>query len=285
MLYPTPEGAATVKTASFRAALNYTNIFIFDSKGRQSAFIDKELAELDLSARLPLAGGKIEIGAEAPFYYSSAGFMDGAIRWLHGRVGVPGYSAQAVIPDYTYSDEIRHDGKLIMSGSEEVFSLGDAGFWIKAELFSGKAITVAVQGLAQAPTGDADRGTGSGVWEFGARALVSVAAQKSALHFGGGALMPGMIKRSAENTTLNRMFAGFVAYEYFISDRFRLLAQSMFNSSPFEKADLERFRKRWVEATVGFKYKLKNGSIMAVGLSENLNESAPDFTFHISLEM
>ena len=68
LLYPPPESGTTVKAVSFNAALNYTNIFIFDSEGQTSAFIDKELAEIALSLRYPFAGGKAEIGMDAPLY-------------------------------------------------------------------------------------------------------------------------------------------------------------------------------------------------------------------------
>ncbi len=264
--------------------MNYTNIFVFDNEGRSSAFIDKELAELDLSIRYPLADGKVEIGAEAPFYSSSTGFMDGAVRWYHGRLGIPGYEGQAVIPDYTYSDVIRRDGKPVMRGARDQGALGDASFWIKAEIFSKGPLTVSLQGLTQAPTGNADRGEGSGEWEFGARALATILAEKFAIHLGGGGISPGRVKRSLATTSLNSMLTGFISYERFVSGRFRLLIQSMFNTSPFEDSDLERFRKRWIEATFGFKYQLKSGTILAVGFSENLNRTAPDFTIHFSLE-
>jgi len=284
LLYPVPESGTTVKDTTFNTALNYTNIFLFDNEGRSSAFIDKELAELDLSIRYPLADGKVEIGAEAPFYSSSAGFMDGAVRWYHDRLGVPGYEGQAVIPDYTYSDVIRRDGKPVMRGARDQVAPGDASFWIKAEIFSKGPLTVSLQGLTQAPTGNADRGEGSGEWEFGARALATILAGKFAVHLGGGGISPGRVKRSLATTSLNSMLTGFISYERFVSGRFRLLIQSMFNTSPFEDSDLERFRKRWIEATFGFKYQLKSGSILAVGFSENLNRTAPDFTIHFSLE-
>lgn len=284
LLYPPPESATTVETASFNAAINYTNIFIFDSEGRSSAFIDKELAEMSFSLRYPVAGGKAEIGMDAPFYYSSAGFMDGSVRWLHGRVGVPGYSGQEVIPDYNYSDVIRRDGTPVMRGARGQVAPGDATFWIKAGIFSKGPLTVSLQGLTQAPTGSADRGEGSGEWEFGARALATILAERFAIHLGGGGTSPGRIKRSLQTTSLNDMLIGFIGYERFVTGRLSLLLQSTVNSSPFKNSDLERFRKRWIEATFGFKYRLNGGSIVAVGLSENLNRTAPDFTIHFSLE-
>jgi hypothetical protein len=284
LLYPPPESATIVRAISYSAALNYTNIFIFDSEGRWSAFIDKDLAEMSLSVRYPVANWKAEIGLDAPFYYSATGVTDGSVRWLHSRAGVPGYSGQKVIPDYNYSDVVRHDGRPVMIGAEGEVSPGDATFWIKAPIFSKGPLKVSFQGLTQAPTGNADQGEGSGEWEFGARALATILDKKSAVHLGAGAMAPGRIKRSVETTDLNIMYTGFVSYEHFIRGRLSLVAQSMFNSSPFVNADLERFRKTWVEATFGFKYRREDGSIVAFGLSENLNGNAPDFTIHFSLE-
>lgn len=283
LLYPPPEVAAPVFKTRWSVSLNHTNVYMIGAKGNWAVAVDKEMTELELSAAYPLSGGRLEAGGAACLYNSSGGFLDGFVRWYHGRIGVSGYSGQTKAPDDRYWDYVYHDGERVSEGREGAMLLGDTDLWLKASLIKADGFDLSAQALAQAPTGGADRGAGSGAWEWGLRAMMSADMDPVTLHLGAGAAIPGQIKRTKDTASLNAIYSGFLGATYRAGARLWIVAQSMFNTSPLQEADIYVFRDPWWEATIGLKTRLKNGRVVGVGLSENLNRTGPDFTIHLSI--
>ncbi len=282
-LYPVPERAQIAESAVMRAGVNHTNIFLFNTEREWSTGIDKELTQLDLSFMRPIIEGNTEIGVNASAYYSSGGFLDGAIRWWHGRLGVKGYTGQMDTPDYRFMDIMRKEGRDLVNG-ESGASVGDLDFSVKQLLFRDQNLTVSGQAVVRAPTGDADAGSGAGSWGLAGRALAEMLCGPVTFHAGLGAVVPGQMKRMGQTIDLDTMWTGFAAVETPVWERLNLVVQSMFNTSPLKSADIYQFSREWVEITFGFKYRTEGGKVFGFGFSENLNKTAPDFTIHISVE-
>ena len=231
----------------------------------------------------PLAGGRAQAGMEIPFYYSSGGLLDRFVRWYHQGIGVKGYDGQSQTPDYSFSNNLFHDGKKLMSDGGNRVSVGDTTFWIKIKIAETENYAASLQALAQAPVGSPDEGTGSGGWELGARLLVSGRRGENVAHVGLGITRPGALNYTSETIPLDPMITGFAGWEYLWSARLSLLAQTMFNSSPMSRSTLLTYSKPWVDVTFGFKYKFSDRYVVSAGFSENLNHTAPDFTIHLSI--
>jgi len=283
LLYPSPEAAAPVTQTRVSLAVSHSNIYFLDSEGSWKVKIDKELTQFDLAVRHPFAGGRAELGANAPLFYSSAGFLDSFIRRYHQLAGATGYFGQDESADFSFSDTAWHNARQIRDGRRGRAEPGDVTAWVKLALPAGAPWTASIQALAQAPTGEAGRGPGSGSWEAGARLLATRAGLAGAIHLGAGALVPGRIEGTGADVDTVPVLAGFAGYEYYWSARLRLMVQSMFNTSPFANEDYQRVSDPWVEATAGFRYLLPAG-VFSFGVSENLNRQAPDFTIHLSFE-
>ncbi|MBI4667443.1 MAG: DUF3187 family protein [Nitrospinae bacterium] len=283
LLYPSPESALTAQSFRWRIDVNHTNIYLYNGGKRWLAAIDRELTEADVNLSVPITPGKLEVGFNAAVYGSSEGFLDGLIRWWHGRLGVRGYRGQAETGDYRYEDAIYHDGEKIVSG-EKGAMFGDTGLWLKTILHDGEKVKVAGQLLAQAPTGSPNTGTGSSTWEWGGRILASMESESIIAHAGGGVTFPGQLNSGGQGIPMEPMYAGFVALEIPVTGDLHLIGQSMFNTSPLKSADIYQFSREWIEVTLGLKYLIAGGYVASFGLSENLNQTAPDFTFHLSLE-
>ncbi|MBI5815417.1 MAG: DUF3187 family protein [Nitrospinae bacterium] len=281
LLYPVPEEAAPAGSFKWTIAANHTNVYMFDSGGEWNAALDMELTEADISASLPIIPGKLEAGFSAPLYHSYEGFMDTTIRWWHHRLGAASYAGEDQAPDNRYVDTIYHDGQLFTSGKTG-WGAGDASFWLKAKLWEDQGAVLSAQGLAQAPTGDADRGFGSGQWEGALRLLGEFRHEIMAGSMGIGAASPGSLKRFGQSVALDPVYFGFAGLEIPVVKRLNLVVQSMANTSPLKDAGIVEYSREWVEITFGFNYILESGSVIRLGFSENLNQTAPDFTVHLS---
>jgi hypothetical protein len=283
LLYPTPEMAEIAEAPVMSAGVNHSNIFLFNTGRKWSTAIDKELTQLDVSLTYPVIAGSVEVGVDAGAYYASGGFLDGAIRWWHGRLGVKGYTGEADTPDYRFMDNVSKSGRALDNGEMGV-SVGDIDFSVKTLLYREAGLTMSVQGVIRAPVGDADAGYGAGSWEFAGRVLAEMRSDWLTLHAGLGAVAPAQMQRMGQTIDLDTMWMGFAAVETPAWKRLNLVVQSMYNTSPLKSADIYQYSREFVEITFGFNYRADDGKVFTFGFSENLNQTAPDFTIHLSVK-
>lgn len=283
LLYPAPEAAPLSEKAGWRLGLTHSNVYMFGYGREWAVEIDKEMTELDAAVYRPFHGGRFEAGAEVSLFYAYEGFLDGIVRWYHERTGAQFYAGQKEAPDYRFLDGVYHDGKKLRSGRAGA-GAGDARFWLKTSLWKGERYAVSLQAIVEAPTGDAGRGMGSGMFEYALRALASVGGGGWSLHAGGGAVRPGGLRTGSREVRLDAFYTGYISAVYRASDRIELLAQTMFNTSPAPSADIYVFRDGWAEGTLGLRLRLENGRSLALGFSENLTRSGPDFSIQATLE-
>ena len=283
LLYPAPEDARLAESMVWGLSITHSNVYIKSWKEQWSVDIDKELTQASFTLRAPIRGWKLEAGLEAPVYFSSSGFLDKWVREWHNITGLPGYVGQDRFPDFSYSDETYYDSKILAKGRRNELLPGDITIWLKGNLNKAEGRVFALQIFAQAPTGRAEHGTGSGEWELGARWLGTIGLDPVIVHMGGGFYMPGALARPAYDKRLNNFMAGFAGVEYRWSERLSLIAQSMFNTSPHVDEGPLQYRMPWMEASFGVKYRLESGKVVSLGFSENLNRTAPDFSLHIAL--
>lgn len=283
LLYPAPEAAQPSEKTGWRLSLTHSNVYMFGHGREWAVGIDKEMTELDAAVFHPFHGGRFEAGAEVSLFYAYGGFMDGIVRWYHERTGAQFYAGQEDAPDYRFLDDVYHDGKKLRSGRAGA-GAGDARFWLKTSLWNGASSAAALQAIVEAPTGDAGKGMGSGMFEYALRALASVGGGGWSFHAGGGAVWPGGLRTGSREASLEAFYTGYLSAGYRASDRLELLAQTMFNTSPSPSADIYVFRDGWAEVTLGFRRRLESGRSVVFGLSENLTRSGPDFSIQMSLE-
>jgi hypothetical protein len=283
LLYPVPESAQIAEAPILRASVNHTNIFLFNAGREWGAAIDKEITQLDLSFTYPLIEGSMEATVDAGAYYSSGGFLDGGIRWWHRSLGVKGYIGQADAPDYQFMDNVKKNGRNLASGEMGAF-VGDMDFSLKKVIYREQNLTLSGQAIVRAPTGDADAGYGAGSWEFAGRALAEMRRAWLTLYAGVGAVAPSQMKRMGQTVDLDTMWTGFASVEIPAWERLNLVVQSMYNTSPLKSADIYQYSREFVEMTFGFNYRAEDGKVFTFGFSENLNQTAPDFTIHLSVK-
>ncbi|MDH4183803.1 MAG: DUF3187 family protein [Nitrospinota bacterium] len=285
LLNPPPESPLLAQVCSWEVAVNHSNIFAMGANENWYIHMDKEITESDILLRAPLAQGKYEIGAEMPIIVSSAGFLDPLVRTYHAAVGVPGYDWQDHFPDGFYVDKLYYHHHIFSLGRQNSILPGDATFWLKGYAAQRENLLAAWQLFIQVPTGSADAGTGSGNWEFGGRAMGRLEYRGLGIYSSLGLYFPGMLKGQGASVTLLPIYSGFLGFEWTLWGGWAFLAQFTYTSSPLDGQGYDYFSKPWIDSTFGFKRVIGPGKTMGFALSENLNQTSPDFTIHISLAM
>ena len=284
LLNPPPEEAEVAPKLTWDLAINHSSIFVMGANNSWYIHMDKELTEYDLSLRAPLGIGKLEVGVEVPVFVSSAGFLDSLVRNYHSLIGVEGYNYQDHFPDDFYVDKLYKGDRIFHLGREGRAIQGDVTLWLKGEMYKDRDYLLSFQAFVQPPTGDTNAGIGSGFWEYGARALASGNIQGAGVYMMLGVYAPGGMKGIEDEEVLKPIYNGFAGFEWILWDGWAFLAQVTATTSPMAGDGNDFFSKPWIDSTFGFK-KVMGDSILSIALSENLNQTAPDFTIHISLRM
>ncbi len=279
LLAPAPETAKIADSFDFSFSFNYTNVYMTEKTGGWTVGVDKEIIEAGATLKFPLKAGEIEFGAYIPAYISFGGVFDNLLRWWHRRIGMKGYNGQLEAPDFRYLDIVSLDNEIITEGYANRVYPGSVLFWFKKELLNSESYTVAGQVLVKAPTGDSYAGTGS--WDGGARLVISGRWREYLLHSSIGVTVPGKMKGKVD---LDPFLTGYFAMEYPVATRWRLLAQSQVNTSPLATLNFEPYSLPFAEITFGVAYRPSpEGRTYIVGISENLTQTAPDFTINFSI--
>ena len=221
-----------------------------------------------------------------PFYTTSAGSLDKIIRWWHNLTGAPSYVGQEESPDFRYIDQVYYKDHLITDGVSGDIFLGDATLWVKAPVNLSKQVYTTFQAFVSPPTGDIKSGGGSGAWEAGARILASGKLETGFWTAGGGLFFPNTLNDDTGNVPLSVMGQGFATWEYPWTQKSRFVVQSMFSTSPLPDTDMFQFSRPFVDITFGITYRRSQSSpLFLFGFSENLTQTAPDFTIHLSVRL
>ena len=269
-------------------SIDHTSIFLFGWDDQWSALIDKELTQVTATFRYPLnmADTEVEAGASIPFYTEGGGSFDKIIRWWHNLTGAPSYLGQEESPDFRYVNQLYYHDDLILDGGAGDIFLGDVTLWIKTPLNMDERVNTSFQAFISPPTGDLKNGNGSGAWEAGARVLVSGALETGFWSAGGGLFFPGSLKEYMTSAPLSVMTQGFAAWEYPWTPNCHLVVQSMFSTSPLPDSDMLQLSRPFVDVTFGLTYqRSENAPLYLFGFSENLSQTAPDFTIHLSVRL
>lgn len=288
LLHPTPESTAPVSDMVWEFSIDHTNIYLFNWDDKWAAYVDKEVTEAAAAIRYPIeiADIGVEAGASIPLYTSSGGSLDKFIRWWHNLLGAPSYLGQEESPDFRYVDQLYYNDQLIIDGVSGDIFMGDATLWIKAPITYSELYHTSFQVFLSPPTGDVEKGGGSGAWEAGARVLAAGSLDTGLWSAGAGLFIPNALMRDEISAQLSVMAQGFASWEVPITPKTWFVVQSMFSSSPLSNADLYQFSRPFLDITFGLTYQRSEAAPLFIfGFSENLTQTAPDFTIHLSFRM
>lgn len=284
---PRPRRATLLQKGSGRATvdLTYSSIFERNVTPLDAANFDGEIARG--TARLQYApSDDHEIVVEPTFLFASSGFLDSIVDDFHELTGFS-TGGRIIYPSDQYSMTLRRDGVVAYELEEDRIMLADLPVsWVtrvRHEDDDGPAIAARL--TIELPTGDRDRGSGSGGVDASAGVLLERSLGRWTF-FGGldGVLVdqPRSFQEAGVDVRTLLFTSGGVEYRW--SKSVSLLAQAVLQmpltrSLPFEEIDREI-----LDLGFGVAWDVSPGAtLMATFHEDAVAASGPDLTGYLGV--
>ena len=250
----------------------------------ETIILDGETYIGTLSIRYGLSE-QIQVGIDIPYIQHANGFLDSFISDWHDFFGLPNGDRDR-FPD----DQLNYfgkDGKEGFKVNSEDGGFGDLRANLVYELFSGKSASYAIQFSIKAPTGNAEKLTGSEAWDTSLALMTqyedslssgsySVWAGIAGNYLGNGEVLEDRVNHWVTNGWLG---GGWSPYHWL-----GLKIQFDSHSSLYD-SNLKELGDPALIMTLGGSLALTEKTILDLAFSEDLNvEVSPDIAFHLSLK-
>ena len=277
--YVLPAGATSVNT-SFDMASNAT----VSTRSNQDIILDGESYIATLGLRYGLSD-TLQLGIDLPWVWHSEGFMDSFISDWHDFFGLPNGDRDDLQDDqlnYLYSRE----GKELLGLDDETNGFGDLRLQLAWQIKTTEQSAYTLRTQLKAPTGDADKLTGSEAWDI---SLALSAQRDFPLGKGQGALWGGfgiswlgdgeVLEEDVEDYAAN----GWIGAGWAPLDWLALKLQIDSHTALYDN-NLTELGDPAVMLTMGGSLALGEKTLLDIGVGEDLNVNAsPDVTLHLNL--
>ena len=150
-------------------AADYSVVYFNHANRSWNFLMDMEMTTVDLSLTYGLMPG-LALKAELPFVSMNAGFLDRFLEGYHDVLGVANYGREER-PDNTFAYRISHDRKVWIEGESGRFEAADMTLAVQWQMFPERPQknnwTGSFLFSLKVPSGDADKGMGSGQFDYG----------------------------------------------------------------------------------------------------------------------
>lgn len=270
--------------SSLQTGFELANNATLNRQEGESVTLDGETYVATLRLRYGLSD-RLQLGLDLPWVWHSEGVMDGFINDWHDFFGFSNGDRDTLKNnrlDYLYA----RGGSEGLQLQDEVDGLGDLRLRLNWQFKSTEQAAFTLQGQIKAPTGDADKLTGSEAWDFS----VAVSGQRGfALGEGQGAFWGGfgvtwlgdgeVLDEDVEDFAGN----GWLGVGWSPLDWLALRLQIDSHTALYD-SNLREFGDPAVIMTVGGTLGLTENTLLEIGIGEDLNVNAsPDVTLHINL--
>jgi hypothetical protein len=263
----------------FSLGLSHSSVFVIADAAAWSVHMDLELTEMDLRVAHVLSR-RYAVGIEVPVLRPSGGFFDRPLDDYHDFLKWGDYG-RSVRPMNGFLYEITRGGAPVITGENDRAAAGDVRLTVKRALReSGPAVSM--QANIELPTGDPERGYGSGGVDTSLAVLADVRiGERSAAFVNIGAGFPGDLKARQTVDLRPYAFAG-TGLEAAWWSRFSVIAQTLVQTSPFPRTGIKQIDRPGLLLTIGGRYSF-TGSCLEFSLTEDPNTTAaPDFTANVT---
>jgi hypothetical protein len=264
-------------------AAEYSSTYLNLRNPSWDLIIDMEMLLADLS----LVYGVTEnfaLRLDLPLISMQDGFLDGFLQNYHDFLGVSNYDRE-YRPKDDFEYLVTKDGKLWFRGETGGLQVGEAKistqFSLPSMALAGRDLAGALLLTLKVPTGDTDKGVGSGRFDGGVFLPIHLKGTRWSTYVMPGSIWVGEPETlgahvSARNSV--SLLAG-AAFEY--NDKWRWLAQLNYYCSPFEKTGLDELDNGTVELILGVQRKVSRKLYWEFAFGEDLSRSVPDFNLRL----
>lgn len=279
-----PRRAALLERGEGRVTpeLFYSSIFERAVNPLDAAAFDGEIARGSVTLQYA-PSDDVEVVIEPTLLFATSGFLDSFVDEFHGITGFAG-GGRDNFPTDAYSMRLVRNGDVAWSLEEDQVLLGDLPISVVARIREedrdGPALAARV--TIELPTGDEDRGSGSG----GIDAAAGLLAERSVGRFtfygsldGVQVDQPDAFQRAGID--VRSLFSAGGGVEYRWSNHLSLLGQAVFQLPLTRSLDFEEIDREILDLGFGFAYDLPGGSTWTFSFHEDaVAASGPDLTVY-----
>jgi hypothetical protein len=282
---PAPATVLPAGQVVVRENLAYSSLWLRGSSGSRRFEMDAEYLRAATRFQLGL-GENLEFGLELPVAHTSGGFLDSFIIDYHSWFGFPD-QGRDTNPRGEYAIDASRNGQSLWSVEADGLALLDVPLqltWTAVEP-TAEHPGLALRGALELPTGDADRGYGSG----GVDASLGVLLQ----HRTGPLVWYGHAQHTFASTPNATKRAGLTfadvtslggAVELPLGDTLAALVQVEWETSTLRQLDLAIVAREQLLLWVGGRWQLDPDWAVEIGFGEDLQGLvSPDFTAWLSV--
>lgn len=284
--HPTPDRATPLNKGGTEVRWNtlYASTLVKEAKAPDEIQVDGEFLRTALCVKRGLTDW-VEMSIELPFLHYTSGFLDSTIEDYHDAFGFP-QGKRDRNPDDQYSAIYKRNGQAFFAAEEDGFHIGDIPIGLKVALTdpSVKTHGLAARALLELPTGDEDKGYGSGEIEGG----VGLVAQKSFWPTMTGYFSVDHIFRKTpddfHDINVAHVTHGSLAFEQVFAGSFSVILQSDYQTRPLKGSDLQQYDKPEWTGSMGLGAGLGERSWILLSFTEGItSHTTPDFVVGLSL--
>jgi len=243
-----------------------------------------EMTTIDLALAYGFAS-RLAIALEMPLVSMNDGFLDGFLENYHNALGLPNYGREER-PKNAFGYRITKLGQTWIDGESSGFQWADMTCSLQLQLTPPaprRSFDASLLGRIKLPVGDAERGLGSGQYDYGLYLPMQWSWRPWTLYF-----MPGLAILNdpdipAAHVAARNSWSLFAAVGYAYSEHLNLLGQLNYFTSPIERTGISELDDGGLELALGFQYDLDRNWVLEFAFCEDLTRAAPDFSLHLGL--
>jgi len=283
--HPLPDGSSVFAAGRGELELrqDYSSLFLSASDGAEGVLVDGEFSRTALAGTIGLGRG-VELNVELPFLHYTSGNLDSFIENFHTILRVD-QGERDTNPDDQFGVLYVDDGGTFFSAEKDGLHLADIPITLKAGILdpAEDAMGLALRGTLELPTGDDEKGFGSGTWDGGVGVLLEKRLRNLAFYLALDQIFrknPTFMK----DLHVAHVTHGSFAIEYRFSEAFSLVAQTDYQTVPLRDAHLDEFKKYQWSGALGGSFRIAPRSRLRLSIAEGFTtDTAPDFILSAGL--
>jgi hypothetical protein len=285
-LKPRPVRAEVPARGDLEATLaaDYSNTYFDQHNERWDVLMDMEVLVAEVSLVYGLTS-RAALRLDLPFVSMGGGFLDGFLENYHDAIGVGNYGREER-PKNDYAYRVSKDGLPWIEGHSESLQIADLTASAEFQLMKARGERQMAGSLLlslKLPSGDPDRGLGSGAVDYGIYIPMRWSADPWTLYLMPGAAIIGTPDTRGARIGVRNSYALFGGLAYDYSTHTTWLVQLDYYTSPIEKTGLDYLDQGSLELDIGFHHQVTGNWLMEFAFSEDLTRALPDFNLRIGL--
>ena len=267
----------------------YSNVFERQSNPTYFVDLDMEVWRIGWVATYGLTEN-LDAGIELPLLHFNGGFLDAFIQDYHNFFGFPNGGREKV-PNGTFTYQVQENGQTRYRVGSQDLNIGDITLFLKNQLLVEEDVLPAVAWRCgfKFPSGDPDKGMGSGNAGFGFGAAIEKSYKKIHGYLNLNYLVEGG-NELIENLMGTQSFDFALAGEWSFSDRLSALIQLTGGTPRLDNTGLPEWDGVPMDLIVGLKGdvpagRFANPFFWQFGFSEDVLAKGPsvDFTVYMTI--